>query len=444
LTALVWLHVAAAEPNAAAGASMLGRGASVFSLGPDVTVRNLTETTNWGSAGGIRAYSVGTDSCNVGTVPVNWCDNSGGCGPPGPGHLNDDQHPVIAQNLYRLANGRFEQIGMSWLKHGFLSLNTPVGASCQGSDGAGNPLSCQQPPLGGDQLGVGCTDIYGSSLNGTGGPGPLGRRSEVNATNGTYPFPTDPTGTGGTIGKRIQVVETDLTVPGARYFVEGQYVVDSDAQAGNGLNNASYREVTVNAGTFNLSFATATVREQAAIHAWQAIDPVVEIVDADVLSSIIERFHAARRVTDLGGGQWHYEFAVHNMNSDRSAGSFTIDFGTATTFTGVGFHDVDHHSGEPYDTTDWTSTVDMNAGTVRWSTDDFALNANANALRWGTTFSFWFDANQPPTGASYTLGLFKPGVPAAIDIPFAGSVGVAIFADGFETGDTSAWSVTVP
>jgi hypothetical protein len=150
-------------------------------------------------------------------------------------------------------------------------------------------------------------------------------------------------------------------------------------------------------------------------------------------------------VTDLGGGQWHYEFAIHNMNSDRSARSFTIDFGTSTIFTSVGFHDVDHHSGEPYDTTDWASTMDMDAGTISWSTDDFTLNANANALRWGTMFSFWFDADQPPSPASYTLGLFKTGSPTEMNVPFAGSGPIdVIFSDGFESGDLSGWTAAVP
>jgi hypothetical protein len=95
------------------------------------------------------------------------------------GYCDSDQQPVIAQNLYRLAGGRFEQIGMSWLKHGFLSTNSP-NAAC-------NPQQpCAGAPFGGDQLGVGCTDTYTGSLN---GHRPAGMRSEVNATTGTFPFP---------------------------------------------------------------------------------------------------------------------------------------------------------------------------------------------------------------------------------------------------------------
>jgi hypothetical protein len=46
-----------------------------------------------------------------------------------------------------------------------------------------------------------------------------------------------------------------------------------------------------------------------------------------------------------------------------------------------------------------------------WSTEAFADNANANALRWGTLYSFWFDSEKPVTRA--VIGLFKPGAPGA-------------------------------
>src|SRR5262245_9875310 len=97
------------------------------SVGPDVTVYQLTDISNYGAFNGVRGYAIGTTSCNVGSTPVNWCDNSGGCS-----GLTSRQHPVIAQNLYRLKSGRFEQIGMSWLKHGFVSTNSSSGGGCQG------------------------------------------------------------------------------------------------------------------------------------------------------------------------------------------------------------------------------------------------------------------------------------------------------------------------
>ena len=99
------------------------------------------------------------------------------------------------------------------------------------------------------------------------------------------------------------------------------------------------------------------------------------------------------------------------------------------------FHDIEHHSGEDYATTDWDVAIDSAAGTVTWSTDTFATDELANALRWGTMFNFWIDTSASPVDLQQTLGLFKPGFPASAQFSFTSG----IFADGFESGDTSRW-----
>ncbi len=153
-----------------------------------------------------------------------------------------------------------------------------------------------------------------------------------------------------------------------------------------------------------------------------------------------KRFHAARRVTEaaLEGFGYHYEYAIYNMNSDTSADGFQIAFPGASNIGNAGFHDIDHHSGEPYDTSDWTIDADGPNGTITWSAVD--MGANTNALRWGTLFSFWFDSDTPPDVMTHTLDLFKIDEP--LDVPFPSLV-AEIFADGFETGDTSRWGSTV-
>jgi hypothetical protein len=344
---------------------------------------------------------------------------------------------VIAQNLYRLKDGRFEQVGMSWLKHGFVSTNSTT-SGCSGAQGQ----SCTTPPLFGNQLGVGCTDPYGSSLNGS---QPLGRRSSVNAATGDFPYPySSPGGPYTTYDQRIKVPTTDLDPtlnPGAIYWAEGQYVAPDDATSGNGLNNASYQQVTVGGSpNFNISLTGSISEKQPAILAWPVADPAAVVVPVDVPGSTpIERFHVGRAVTDLGAGLWHYEYAVHNLNSDRSVRKLSINFPLGTSITNVGFHDIEHHSGEPYSTADWTIVTGL--GSVNWVTDDFATDPNANALRWATAYSFWFDADHGPTEMSHSLELFKPGTPTTVPFTFAGS---GVFADGFESGDTSQWSATEP
>jgi hypothetical protein len=271
------------------------------------------------------------------------------------------------------------------------------------------------PPLDGNQLGVGCTDPYGSSLNGS---RPMGRKSEVNATTGVYPMPPGGGGSTATVwNQRAAVAEADLDAalnPKARYFIEGQYIAPDDAQSGNGLNNASYREVSVAAGTFNLSMVGNTVREKSAIEVWPVVDPAVELVNVDVPSVPVERFHVARKVTNPSAGVWHYEYAVHNLNSDRAADRLAIRFFGATTFENIGFHDVNAHSNEPYDTTDWSNTV--TADELSWDSPSFSPASNANAIRWATMYNFWFDADRPPSEIqTHVLGLFETGTPEELE-----------------------------
>lgn len=71
---------------------------------------------------------------------------------------------------------------------------------------------------------------------------------------------------------------------------------------------------------------------------------------------------------------------------------------------------MDYHSGEPYTNTDWTPDT-LTPGSVSWSTEEYSSNQNANALRWGTAYNFWFDAAAGPVDGVATLGLFRPGSP---------------------------------
>ena len=383
------------------------------SVGPDIVTFDVYEPYLWGTVGNTTAYSVGTESCNRGDEPAAWISST-------------NEHPAIAQNLYRLKDGRLEQIGMSWLKHGFLSLNQD---ECD---------TCVYPPGGGSQLGVGCSDPYWASLNGS--QDRLGPRHEVNPFTGEFPYPhSSPTGDA-TLRGRLLVDTTDVdpvSNPGATYFAEGQYVTADEAAAGNSENSASYREESISA-SLQMTDIGSTYESVPAIYAWQAADPSVAITEVRVPSEGL--FITAAVARDNGNGTWRYEYAVYNLNSHRSAQSFTVPILSDAEITNTGFHDVDYHSGEPYDGTNGPVTIDTVAGTVTWTTDSFATNPDANALRWGTLYNFWFDADKAPEQSQATIGLFRPGTPdsvqTVVSAPFTDSL---IFADGFESGGTGSW-----
>jgi hypothetical protein len=386
--------------------------------GPDVIVADITGTINTAVSGGLDALALGTTSCNIGDTVLNWIAST-------------NQHPVIGGNLYKHkvvdGAGRFEQLGMSWLKHGFAALTGNVCCTCQN-------------PGNGQLLGVGCSDPYGASLNGS--QSGLGPRWQVNATSGVFTYPPANPSWSGPVARRLQVAVSDLEPSSAsvRYLGECMYVTPDDAAAGNQNNNYSNRPINVTGGpadyTFNVGGTTS--RMMPALRVWPQFEPGVTLTDAQVTGDGL--YLVGSNATDLGGGVYHYEFAVENLNSDRSGGSFSVPLPAGVTPTNVGFRDVAYRNGDgpgnlDYSGTDWTVTVA--GGAITWATETQAQNTRANALRWGTTYNFRFDANVAPVQGSVTLGLWKPGTPtqiqAAAEVP--GGIGTVI---GYCFGDGSA------
>ena len=68
-----------------------------------------------------------------------------------------------------------------------------------------------------------------------------------------------------------------------------------------------------------------------------------------------------------------------------------------------------------YSSTPWT--VSQDAGSVTWSTETFAQNPNANAIRFGTIYNFRFEAsNVSATAAMPQIGFFKTGAPMSVEL----------------------------
>lgn len=378
----------------------------------DVALCVLHQTTKWGTVGDMTAYSIGTTSVNVGTTNLNWIQNG----------VN---HPVISQNMFKLENGTFEQIGQSWLKHSFCALQ--ISSACDsGCPNQGGCLSFLAP---------GCQDPYSAPRNGS--QSLLGPKYQVNAHTGQFTWP-HPTPSGGTLGGRLQVHNTDLGRADAIYFIEGQYVALDDATAGNQNNNGSYRMVSISAApTYNIGFVSgqSTQFRRSAIRAWQSHGNGVNMPDPGVIIETVDdptpinggRFFVGYKVSDNGDGTWHYEYAIQNMNHHGSGRSFTVPIGSGVTVSNIGFHDVDYHSGDGaggvnYDGTDWAVTVGANS--ITWETASEAENANANALRWATLYNFRFDADSGPTDAAADIGIYRTplskGDPTSLTVDIQG------------------------
>ena len=363
--------------------------------GPDVWVCTLPGVSNWGNSGGFYAYSIATTSANAGNQNLQWVQNS-------------NFHPVIGQNLYQWYDGRFRQVGQSWLKHGFCALQNSGCGSCQ--------------PAGGgcvSALGPGCADPYGSGLNGS--QSLLGPKHEVNPTTGIFSWPHATPSGGNSNRGRLLVPNADAipTNSGASYWVEGQYIHPQDSQTTGqeaSLNNVTYAATTMSSnGSRSLSFPTPTFGMQPAMNAWQGVDPSVEIrlIEADGY------FYVGSSATDLGGGTWLYQYNVFNLDSMNGCDSVFVNHGAGVNVSNMDMHTPGWHSGTVYNNTPWNTMSSRGSGTG-WSVN--TPSANDNRVRWATMYSFTFEADTEPEMGTVTLGIPGSGtMDVSLHVPAAGS-----------------------
>ena len=390
--------------------------------GPDVIVGDIEDVDQQGNNATQVGLAIGTDSCNNGDEPVDWFA------------LPQTDHPLVPQNLYRLSGGadnteRFEQIGQSWMKHTFLALEDFVCGTCDTS-------GCQT----GSHLCPGCSDPYVSGLNGD--QNSIGSRAWVNPFTGSFPnTANDHSGHNHDgVSHRILTNMSDLVPaqnPGASYYGEAAYITPHEyawcqthPDQCNMFNNFSYKKFTVSGGPTNFIFNQAgnTVRMQPAIQAWADAGATVNPVEPD--PGIDGIWFMGYRVTNPSAGVWHYEYALFNMNLDRSIQSFSVPLGPGVNVSNIGFHAPPQHPGWSHDgtqgdagysSTPWDVTQDTSS--ITWSTETFGTNQNANAIRWATLYNFRFDADQPPQTANATVGYFKTGSPMTVEIQAPGEGG---------------------
>jgi hypothetical protein len=391
-------------------------------------VANIAEIAHDGTyPGGTAALSLATTACNVGDTDVPWHAPMA------------EDHPTIAMALYRSLNGRLEQVGVSWMKHGFYALSN-------------NDCSVCQDHSDGTYLGIACSDTYGISNNSD--RTYLGPRKEVNAYKGTWTCTGSHFSGGlpdcirrhgstghGPLDHRLVALDADLALPGATYYYEGYYVVADDIDRSNNIGS-KICTMTWNGSVWN--FSTPTVDNPLVvgptINRFGELRSQVPVGagDGDVILAV--------QTTDLGAGRYHYEYALFNFNSDRQIRSLTIPIGADSSITNIGFHDSD-----PDPTNDWQVTIEN--GTIRWETDTYQNNPDANALGFGLMYNFRFDSSQPPTSEPALLGVFKPGGPTDVSAGTLGptntaSVGgpnsAASFRLGLARPNPSTGTTTIP
>ena len=379
--------------------------------GPDIIVGDLPAMVQAGSSGTQVGLGIATTSCNNGDQPVHFFA------------IPNTDHSVFCENLYRMSGGpnnndRFEQIGESWVKHTF---------------GANQDDDCNFgciPWPDSTQLGVGCSDPYLADENAF--YSLLGGRAWVNPFTGAFPSTarnhTGHTHTGTSHRVLVKISDLDTTQnTGATYYAEAQYDTPQEyawcqTHPGqcNMYNNASYRQFSVT-GTTNFTFSPVgqPFPMTPATGAWTGSTSV--LVEPEPV--VVGRAFVVYKITTPSAGVWHYEYAIHNQNLDRSIQSFSVPLGTGVNISNIGFHFPPNHPGFPNDGTvgntgfsndPWTPNQMPDA--LTWNCETLAQNPNANAIRFGTMYNFRFDADQPPQSANATVGFFKTGSPMTVAI----------------------------
>ena len=368
------------------------------SVGPNVVAGDLDEAITYGDVGGTSAYAIATTACNLGDEELLWI-------------AGDAVHPVVGHNFYRLEDGRFEQLGASWVKHGLAALQRDLCCDCI-------------PSASIAALGVGCSDPYSASLNGT--QTGLGPRGEIDAFSGTFSWPpgaaTGVPAPSGLLARRLQVptAEMDPSLhPGATYIAEAIFAAPDDAADGNGFDNASYRTYERTGfeiqGAFGIQPTGVTERGLPAVAAWAAADPTVRLEEVRIPGE--GAFWVASHGAPIGGGRWRYSYAIFNMNSSRGAAAFAVPRGVQPAAFDMTFPLA--HSGDPRSNEPWGANQ---AGDLLvWSAANFQADNDANAIHWGTTYSFFFESAASPVDTQGTLVMFRPGTgPSALVVPIRG------------------------
>lgn len=357
-----------------------------FLIGANVHIGELNELKQFGRVGDTVGLLGDAPICNDGTSELDWLTGIG------------ERHPFLNYNLYRLKNGRLEQIGQSWTKHA-------QGAAQEDACG----LGCNPHPTA-DRLGVGCSDTYSAAFsNNT--LSFFGPRSEINPWTGSFSYPGSHISQGphshGAIDHKMHVRDADLDPSqnsGATYFYECYVLAWDDADH---MDSIAREPVTVSGapgGTWTFNLGGNNTMIGPAIQSW----PGATVISVPANPTNDGRVFLGTKITTNPNGSTHYEYAIYNHDMDRAIRSFAVPFASGSTVANIGFHAVASHE-ESYSNAAWATSTALNI--LAWATQTHATNPLANSIRYGTMYNFWFDCNAAPAAANATLGVFKPGTP---------------------------------
>ncbi len=367
-------------------------------VGLDGRLEILDNITYWGRRGaaypgGEVGLSMRNTMCNPGSVSIPWFAQMA------------ENHPKFGFIMTRLSNGRMEQISdRSYCKHAFTSAST---------SGACGPCN----GIGGTMMGVTCSDTYSAGNNAS--RGNLGPADEIDPWLGTWnhtgsyfdqgdpnvgaPGNTDgqqsPINVGADdVKNRMTVKEADLQVPGASYFYGIHLIHQGEALANRGDNLKSRgMQASWNGSTWSVGNTAVGEVFGSILQHWTGAT-----LDSGGNGTDDGRFFVAVKVTPLGGGQYHYEYAVHNVDNSRGGATLRVPVDPAAVVTNYTFGDIDNNP-----LNEWLG--------ARAGNEVVFTAPGNNPLNWNTIYNFGFDCNIAPGGGAVLLDEARVG-PGALSV----------------------------
>lgn len=357
---------------------------------------------------------------NVGDRDVPWIEKFRPAAPP----YGNDQHPYLVWAMYRQdADGELVPLGSSGVKHAFFAQNS--GCPCNGAY----------------VLYPGCGDLYSASTNDLASA--LGPRNEIDPRSGQWGrcgsvFDPDCNGVQNVAGfaqrfqRRLLAAESDMLAsehPGARWFIEGWYVVRDD---GNLDNSMAHREILPAKQGTGWVFPTAGgLQPGPLISRW--VDPAAPTPQrqAQRLDLADGRLQLAVQVDAVGSCRFRYRYAL--MNLDYAHSSFSgsppnLRMESTRGVQGLGWSvDLADIQQLRFRDDDRVAETDWSAG----GAGPLQLVAPTGGdLGWGRLATVSFESQHAPTAGTVTVQLGDGGSAGfSLLVPTPGG---RAFCDGFE------------
>ncbi len=370
---------------AATFASLLPAQSNIV-VGLDGRLEILDNITYWGRRGpaypgGEVGLSMRNTMCNPGSVSIPWFAQMA------------ENHPKFGFIITRLHGDRMVQISdRSYCKHAFTSAST---------SGACGPCN----GIGGTMMGVTCSDTYSAGNNAS--RGNLGPADEINPWLGTWnhlgsyfdqgdPNVGAPGNNDGNqspinvgtdaVKNRVTVKESDLQVAGAQYFYGIHLIHEGESVANRGDNLKSRgMQASWTGSTWSVSNTGIGEVFGSILQHWTGAD-----LNAGRNGNDDGRFFVASKATSLGGGNYHYEYAVHNVDNHRGGATLRVPIDAAAVASNFSFRDIDGNA-----LNDWTA--------ARVGNEVVFTAPSTNALNWNTIYNFGFDANFAPGNSAVQI-----------------------------------------